>query len=50
LHGDGLADFPAWRTPIIDILEAPARRQRSQDKLKLELQRAPPLDSLTGIA
>jgi hypothetical protein len=28
----------------------PAGHQRSQGKLKLELQRAPPLDSLAGIA
>jgi hypothetical protein len=66
LHGHGLTDFHARRTLIIEILGAPASRrqmdlicfsgneaagrQRSQGKLKLELQRAPPLDSSTDIA
>jgi hypothetical protein len=31
-------------------MNSPAGRQRSQGKLKLELQHSPPLDSLIGMA
>jgi hypothetical protein len=48
-----LAGAPASRRQM-DLIcfsgNKPAVRQRSQGKLKLELQRAPPLDSLAGIA